>query len=165
MRAFVSILGSSALVFASGCQPGVDIDKERSALLATDTQWMHSASDADKFASFYAADASFYAPGSPVVKGQAAIRDLYKQLASAPGFALEWTVVSSQVGAAGDIAYLTGNYKLALASGGEKGKYVTVWKKQADGGWKVTNDIFNSDEPPPAPTNASAADDSGGAKN
>jgi len=30
----------------------------------------------------------------------------------------------------------------------EKGKYLTVWKKQADGSWKVIEDMFNSDLPP-----------------
>jgi ketosteroid isomerase-like protein len=29
----------------------------------------------------------------------------------------------------------------------DKGKYVTVFKKQADGSWKVVADIFNSDGP------------------
>jgi ketosteroid isomerase-like protein len=29
----------------------------------------------------------------------------------------------------------------------EKGKYVTVYKKQADGGWKAVADIFNADAP------------------
>ena len=35
----------------------------------------------------------------------------------------------------------------------EKGKYVTVWKKQPGGEWKVIEDIFNADAvpPPPAP--------------
>jgi ketosteroid isomerase-like protein len=28
-----------------------------------------------------------------------------------------------------------------------KGKYLTVWKKQADGSWKVLYDMFNSDLP------------------
>ena len=30
----------------------------------------------------------------------------------------------------------------------EKGKYVTVFQKQADGGWKAVADIFNEDAPP-----------------
>lgn len=157
MRTYIPLFVIAVVVFASGCTPSVDVEKERAALLATDTQWMHSASDAAKFTSFYASDASFYPAGAAVVKGRDAIQASYKQLASAPGFALSWTVASSQVGAAGDIAYLTGAYDLKLTGGGEKGKYVTVWKKQPDGGWQVTNDIFNADEtppppPPPAPT-------------
>jgi hypothetical protein len=39
----------------------------------------------------------------------------------------------------------------------EKGKYVTAWKKQADGKWKVTDDIFNADAPPPIPAAAHVA--------
>jgi hypothetical protein len=30
----------------------------------------------------------------------------------------------------------------------ERGKYVTVYKKQADGGWKAVADIDNEDAPP-----------------
>ena len=34
----------------------------------------------------------------------------------------------------------------------DRGKYLEVWKKQADGKWKVVADMFNSDLPlaPPA---------------
>ena len=34
------------------------------------------------------------------------------------------------------------------------GTYLTVWKKQADGSWKYTHDIGQSDLPPPAPPGA-----------
>jgi len=30
----------------------------------------------------------------------------------------------------------------------DNGKYLTVWKKQADGSWKVLFDMFNTDMPP-----------------
>jgi len=34
----------------------------------------------------------------------------------------------------------------------DKGKYLTVWKKEADGDWKVLVDTYNSDLPPiPSP--------------
>jgi hypothetical protein len=36
----------------------------------------------------------------------------------------------------------------------EQGKYVEVWKKQADGKWKVVADIFNTDAPASAPAPA-----------
>jgi hypothetical protein len=39
----------------------------------------------------------------------------------------------------------------------EKGKYVTVWKKQSDGQWKVAEDIFNADSAgPPASQHVAA---------
>jgi ketosteroid isomerase-like protein len=31
----------------------------------------------------------------------------------------------------------------------DRGKYVAVWKKQADGSWKVAAESFNSDLPVP----------------
>ena len=34
----------------------------------------------------------------------------------------------------------------------DRGKFVEVWKKQADGKWKVEADIFNSDLPVAAPS-------------
>ena len=53
----------------------------------------------------------------------------------------------------GDYAIETGTYEMmATPKGGkpmpDRGKYVTVWKKQADGSWKVYRDISNSDIPP-----------------
>jgi ketosteroid isomerase-like protein len=33
----------------------------------------------------------------------------------------------------------------------DRGKYVTVWRKQADGSWRVVRDVFNSDLPVPGP--------------
>jgi len=38
----------------------------------------------------------------------------------------------------------------------ERGKYLTIWHKQADGTWKVVRDMFNSDLPLAAPAKAKA---------
>lgn len=144
-------LFATAIVLLVGCTPRIDVEQERTALMATDREWAQSANDPDKFASYYAPDASFYASGMPLVKGQAGIREVIGQLMSLPGFALTVSATDTQVGAAGDIGYITGTYELKLESGVEKGKYVTVWKKQPDGAWRVVDDIFNADTAPPPP--------------
>lgn len=55
----------------------------------------------------------------------------------------------------GDLAYERGTYALTIAASGttpampDHGKYLTVRRKQADGSWLITADIFNSDVPLP----------------
>lgn len=143
---------AAVFVALSGCTPAVDIEQERAALERTDSDWAAAAADPDKFASFYAPGASFYAAGMPVIKGQPAIREVLQQLSATPGFDLKVTTSNTEVAAAGDVGYTTGTYALATAAGVEKGKSVTVWRKQSDGSWRVAEDIFNADAAPaPAP--------------
>ena len=149
MRTPISI--AFTVVLLVGCTPSVNVEQERTALMNTDREWSQASTDPNKFASFYAADASFYPAGMPVVKGQAAIREGLAQLMAMPGFKLEVSTTSTQVAASGDVGYTTGTYRLTLASGVENGKSVTVWRKQADGTWRVVEDIFNANAPPPAP--------------
>jgi mannose-6-phosphate isomerase-like protein (cupin superfamily) len=69
---------------------------------------------------------------------------------AAPGFSLQWTATKAEISGSGDVGYTAGTYQI----GPEKGKYITVWKKQADGSWKVTEDIFNGDAAPAPATGA-----------
>jgi ketosteroid isomerase-like protein len=143
--------------FSISCGSSINVGREQSLLLEVDRQWSQSTRDADKFVSYYTADASVYPQGMPVVKGSGPIREMYKKMASAPGFSLKWTPAAATVSAAGDLGYTSGAYEMTMndasgAASAERGKYVAVWKKAAGGQWKVAEDIFNSDAPPaPAP--------------
>ena len=132
-------------VVAVGCGSTVNVAQEREALLALDREFSTTAKDPNKFMTYFAPDASAYPPGMPIVTGTSAIRDLMTQMTSSPGFSLEWTPMKAEVSAAGDIAYTTGTYKSTMAGVAETGKYVSVWKKQPDGTWKVKEDFFNAD--------------------
>ena len=54
------------------------------------------------------------------------------------------------------MVYTQGTYSMTMSdpkSGKpvtDNGKYLTVFKKQADGKWKAVADMINSDGPPPA---------------
>ena len=55
------------------------------------------------------------------------------------------------VDVSGDLAVETGTYVMTIVPKGGKpmpdtGKYITVWKRQADGSWKIYRDISNSDK-------------------
>ncbi len=61
-------------------------------------------------------------------------------------------VKTENVMVSGDMAVETGSYEWTVAPKvgkptHEKGKYLTVWKQQADGSWKIVRDINNSDLP------------------
>jgi len=129
---------------AAGCAQSVNPEQGRASLMAADREWAQTTKDVDKFASYYASDASAYVPGAPVIKGQPAIKNALKEMFSSPGFSLQVATDKTEISSSGDIGYTTGTYQI----GPEKGKSVTVWKKQSDGSWKVTEDIFNADTPP-----------------
>ena len=68
-----------------------------------------------------------------------------------PGVSLSFVPTSIEVAKSKDMAYDVGTYELKLndPQGNpttQIGKYVVVWKKQADKQWKVVADIFNPDK-------------------
>lgn len=129
----------------AGCAPSVNIEEERDAVLAADRDWSQSGTDIDTFMSFFASDATAYPQGMPAVKGADAIRTTFTEMSKAPGFSLAWTAERAEVAGSGDAAYTTGTYEMSMGGAKDKGKYVTIWRKQTDGSWKATEDIFNSD--------------------
>jgi ketosteroid isomerase-like protein len=69
------------------------------------------------------------------------------------GTSLTWTPVKADMSASGDLGYTYGNYVLKSKDKDGKivanyGKYVSIWKKQKDGKWKVVVDIGNSNPEP-----------------
>jgi ketosteroid isomerase-like protein len=142
----VLVLGAA---LSGGCGTTVNVEQERTALLARDRQWSETTKDVDKFMSYFAADAVAYPPGEPAVRGADAIRKSITQMMAAPGFALSWTASGSSVSSSGDLGYTAGSYQMGAGDGAERGKYVTVWKRQGGtGDWMVAEDIFNADGPP-----------------
>lgn len=150
MRRYLCVLGALALG-AAGCSRAVDVEQERTALLEADRQWAQSTNDLALFMSFWEPDATAYPPGMPALTGVDAIRKTFGEMASSPGFALSWSPARADVAGFGDIGYTTGTYEMAMNGVKDTGKYVTVWKKQPEGTWKVAEDIFNSNLPPQGP--------------
>jgi ketosteroid isomerase-like protein len=155
------VLVGTALTAA--CAAAVDVEQERSALLAEDMAWSQTVGDMETFMSYFAPDATAYPQGAPKVMGTEALRAMLTDMMSAPGFSLQWTPSKAEVSAAGDMGYTVGTYTTTGndAAGNpmtEQGKYITIWKKQADGQWKAVEDIFNADAPPPAPAPAPGDD-------
>jgi len=137
------------LVVTAGCTGSANVDQEREAVLALDREWSQTTKDLDKFMSYFAPDATAYPQGMPVQRGADVIRTTFGEMSKAPGFSITWTPDKAEVAASGDVAYTTGSYQMMMGGTAEKGKYVTVWRKQQGGDWKVVEDIFNSDTAAP----------------
>lgn len=64
-------------------------------------------------------------------------------------FSLTWDPNYAEVAASGDMGYTVGRYEKRRRVDGEtvveSGTYLTVWRRQEDGTWKVKADIGNPD--------------------
>jgi ketosteroid isomerase-like protein len=134
---------------------------DEAALKQWDENWSKAASskDADKTVSYYADDALVQPPNGSLLTAKADIRKVWAEMLSAPGFSGGWKATKIEVAKSGELAYLSGTWEFKWndASGKptvDKGKFVEIVKKQADGSWKCVNDIWNSDLPLPAPAPA-----------
>jgi ketosteroid isomerase-like protein len=102
------------------------------------------------WADFYVNDAAVLAPNAPAIRGRDAMLAWARSLPPIASFRR----TSDEVEGGGDVAYLSGRYWWVLAPPGapvipDSGKYIQIWRRQADASWKITRAIFNSDVPVP----------------
>jgi ketosteroid isomerase-like protein len=148
---------------SAGCAPRVDTAAELEALRQADAQYAQAAGsmNVDAWLGLYAPNATLYAPNMAPITGTEAIRAFGTQMSSAAGFSAVFHPTAVEVGSGGDIGYTLSHYVVTM--NGPDGKPVTekgpdfhLWKKQADGSWKIVLDLWNSEDPLPAPAPAPA---------
>jgi ketosteroid isomerase-like protein len=148
----VGLIGTQAL----HAQPDTRAADEQ-AIRERDIAWskVGAAKDLEGVLAFFTDDASELPPNAPIATGKEARRKVWSEYFATPGFAFNWQPTKVEASRGGDLGYSMGTYELTMHDPTgkpviDRGKYVTVWKKQADGTWKVVADIFNSDLPVPA---------------
>lgn len=160
LRRSVSFLGCAVLaVFAVACitPPRPDTrDADVAAVRDAEIAWSKDAAskDADKFVAYYADDVSLLLPNMPAINGKEPARAQFKAMFGDPNFSLKFQTVRAEASTGGDFVFTQGTYtstrsdpKDAKKTISDKGKYLTVWRKQADGSWKAVADMINSDLP------------------
>jgi ketosteroid isomerase-like protein len=105
------------------------------------------------FVTYFAEDGVELEDGGGITSREA----IGKQPPWPDGTSLTWTPVKADMAASGDLGYTYGNYVFKSKNKDGKieisyGKYMSVWKKQKDGSWKVVVDMGNS-SPAPQPKN------------
>ena len=71
-------------------------------------------------------------------------RPIYEKMDPANPTVLTWAPEIAEVSASGELGYTSGPYQVRPDRGSEPtgfGHYVSIWKKQANGGWRVLLDI------------------------
>ena len=127
---------------------------DEAAIRAASKEWAAAAQarDAEKFASFYADDATLMMEAAPDIKGIAGLREAISGMMKDPNFALSFETTAVEVARSGDLAYELSPYSLTVSDPKtrkpvtQKGNGVTVWKKLG-GSWKVQLDVPVSDPP------------------
>src|SRR5580704_15502124 len=144
------------ILLAAGCGENKPPDTraaDEKVIRDLDAQWSKAAAarDVDGTVSYYSDDASLLAPNAPIASDRQSIRASWASLLG-PDTSLSWQATKVEVARSSDLAYLVGTYQLTTKDArgnavADNGKFVEVWKKQADNKWKVVADIFNSDAP------------------
>jgi len=148
------VLGMMAALNA--CRPAADESASAAeAVRAADIAWAQAFArkDIEGYLSFVEATASIQQPNGPTVTGTAAIRALIEGFYALPNLTGTWQPIGVVVARSGELGYSTGTYELSYndPSGKpvtERGKYVEIWRRQVDRGWKMVVESFNSDQPP-----------------
>jgi ketosteroid isomerase-like protein len=166
MKQFFFLLSASA-IFLTACnndnktensQPSAnteDHSSEVAAIMKADSAWdkMSEAKSAEGWLSYYSDDAIMMPPGENVCKDKTSRETSIKNMFAVPGISLRFQTTKAEVSKSGDIGYAVGVYQWNSKDPKgkdyhETGKYTEVWKKQADGNWKCTADIWNADPQP-----------------
>jgi len=149
-----------------GCAPTaeppakkIDLEAERAALMAADNAAFEAYSTSDDpiatMSEQFLDDANVLAPDMPMVRGKEASIAVFAALEALPDYSLRWKAEIAEVGGGADLGYTIGPYHMEFQDPEGNpvvidGKFMTIWKKQQDGSWKMAVDMFNTDGPPPA---------------
>jgi uncharacterized protein (TIGR02246 family) len=155
MKKLFPIVATLIVLAISGCAPRVDMAAEEAAIREMNVEWVNAANakDVERMLGLYTDDASLYRPNLAIVNGKEAIRTHYSQVVESPGFVISAETTNVGISSAGDLAYSAGTSEETINDPDgnpvtERGKWVSILKKQPDGTWKSVLDIWNSDGPP-----------------
>ncbi|MCG8435959.1 MAG: DUF4440 domain-containing protein [Gammaproteobacteria bacterium] len=142
----------ATILAACGSAPDADAgagtDAGREAILSADREFSklsEAQGTVAAFMHFLTDDAVLLPHGEAPVKGSDAI---YEVLSADSDYILSWEPQDAEVAASGELGYSWGIYRLRAQDSGAGGvvgygKYLSVWRKQADGEWRVIADIGN----------------------
>lgn len=106
----------------------------------------------DGWVSWFAEDGAQLVPGREA-RGHEAIREIMTPAFAEPHSSLRWEPTFADIAESGDMGYTIGRYRSRRVDENGKqidrtGTYTSIWRKNADGQWKV---VLDSGVPDPEP--------------
>jgi len=146
-----------AFLLLAGCSPSPDRQATETRALrdvevpAFVKDW--GGKDADRIAAHFADDGTLLIPNAPAMTGKASIANGMKPALADPNWSLAMQPVQVDVSQSGDLAYVRGTYVLTATDPAnskvatEKGRFIAIFRRQADGSWKAVQQISNAEAP------------------
>lgn len=134
-----------ALVFTVTACGQAPQSTDPSVITARSEAWIAAlnAGDIDTLVGLYTSDARVLPPNQEWRSGADAVRAEFGAMIDA-GLGGTTTILDANV--SGDIGHIVGTF--VIRAGDEvvdTGKYIETWRRDTDGKWRISNDIFNSD--------------------
>jgi uncharacterized protein (TIGR02246 family) len=161
VRALLTVSLISSLA-GCGSQSSSNADAARASLRDADANYgkVGTAKNKEAFMALYTADAVAYPPGEATVSGSTGISTFIDAIFKDPAFVGRFDPAIVDVSADGTMGTTLAHAEVTTT--GPDGKPVTerlrdfhVWRRQPDGSWKITVDIWNAEA---APATAAAKD-------
>jgi uncharacterized protein (TIGR02246 family) len=154
MNRLLVLLFAALLIFAgvvraqAPAQSSVTDPAIRQAIDAGNAKYIDAfaKSDAGALAGLYDESGSRFSPKGVVVRGRPAIAESVAGFMKSVTGPIKVSIETQDLWVVDDVAYETGKYTYTFTPPGKSetqtgGHYVTIWKRQADGGWKIIADM------------------------
>jgi uncharacterized protein (TIGR02246 family) len=133
---------------ASGAREGSDEASTRAAITLANAEFARALErgDAQAMAALFTEDAEVIpAMQRGVISGRAAIESYNASRMGARRY-VEVAITTAHVGVSGDLAWETGTSRVAIQHGESApvtltGRYLAVWKREADGRWRIRAEL------------------------
>jgi uncharacterized protein (TIGR02246 family) len=155
---FVALVVLSLFLLPSCAKPpapAFDLEGAKKGIAEANAKWIDAMKrgDAEAVSQLYMEDAIVLPPNAALVRGRKAIKDEFATMMKSWVKLTDMTLVTLEVNGSGDIAYEVGSYAMTFEVPGgqtpasDSGKYLAIWKKQADNTWMYHVDSWSSSQP------------------
>lgn len=145
-------MGALAACAPQAAPPADTRAADEAAIRKLENEWIQAmqTKQVAAWTAYYADDAIVMPPGEPPATTREAIAKAIAGVLSLPGLTISGQAGKVEIARSGDLAYVQGSYDVAFRDRRgktmrEHGKYLNVWRKQADGGWKCVIDMWSPD--------------------